>query len=117
MDLRSERIAARLGRPPTTRDQSQPGRLRQAAVERWENEGGTVLVGRRLAPLATRRSSSREADALETAVRDMADSLFEGFAEGRVGTRYNSLDHRSRVLRQLTAKLALMRQRDVGATI
>ena len=39
----------------------------------------------------------------------MEISLAIDFANGRVGTRYNSYAHRSRVLRQQKAKLQAMR--------
>jgi len=41
------------------------------------------------------------------AVRRMASALFDDFANGRVGTRSNTFEHRSRVLRQLAAKAHL----------
>jgi hypothetical protein len=37
-------------------------------------------------------------------VRRMADAFYADFANGQVGRRFNSFEHRSRVLRQLTAK-------------
>jgi hypothetical protein len=37
-------------------------------------------------------------------VRLMASTLFDDFANGRVGTRSNTFEHRSRVVRQLAAK-------------
>jgi len=37
-------------------------------------------------------------------VRRMADTLYADVANGRVGTRSNTFEHRSRVLRQLAAK-------------
>lgn len=88
-------------------------RRRQAALERWENEGGNLLV----APLSTPTGhrSAKEADALEAALHDMTQALSRDFSEGRVGTRYNSYAHRSRVLRQLTARLLAMRDPDPAA--
>ena len=86
---------------------------RQAALERWENEGGNFLVAR--LPTPTSHRSTTEADALEAALRDMTQALSSDFSEGRVGTRYNSYAHRSRVLRQLTARLLAMRDPDPAA--
>jgi len=40
-------------------------------------------------------------------VRHMASTLFDDYANGRVGTRSNTFEHRSRVLRQLAAKAHL----------
>jgi len=37
-------------------------------------------------------------------VRRMADTFYADFANDQVGRRFNSFEHRSRVLRQLTAK-------------
>jgi len=44
----------------------------------------------------------------------MASTLSRDFADGRVGTRYNTYAHRSRVFRQLTAKLDSMREHKAG---
>jgi hypothetical protein len=45
----------------------------------------------------------------------MTLSLSRDFVEGRIGMRHNTFQHRSRVLRQLTAELALMREEDAIA--
>ena len=37
-------------------------------------------------------------------VRRMADTFYADFANDQIGRRFNSFEHRSRVLRQLTAK-------------
>jgi len=37
-------------------------------------------------------------------VRRMADTLYADFANGRVGTKSNTFEHRSRILRQLAAR-------------
>jgi len=85
----------------------------RAALENWENEGGNLLV----TPLSrpTGHRTAREADALEAALRDMTHALSRDFSEGRVGARYNSYVHRSRVLRQLTARLLAMRDPEPAA--
>jgi hypothetical protein len=53
-----------------------------------------------------------EADALEMALHDMTESFAKDFMDGRVGQQHNTFEHRSRVLRQLTAKLADMRTQE-----
>jgi hypothetical protein len=55
------------------------------------------------------KARQAEADALEAALRDMAASLSRDYVSGQMGTRHNTYQHRSRVLRQLTAQLATMR--------
>lgn len=57
-----------------------------------------------------------EADALEAALRDMTESFSGDFIDGRVGQLHNTFEHRSRVLRQLTAKLAVMRSEETTLT-
>ena len=37
------------------------------------------------------------------------------FVNGRIGERHNTYEHRSRVLRQMTGRLAAMRARDAVA--
>ena len=65
---------------------------RSLREESWENEGGH-LAGAKPAIASSAISAS-------------------DFANGRVGTRYNSYAHRSRVLRQQKAKLKAMRVTD-----
>jgi hypothetical protein len=67
------------------------------------------------APIACEASGISASDALETALRDMTLSLSRDFVDGRIGMRHNTFQHRSRVLRQLTAELALMREEDAIA--
>jgi|GEM_PF-1802466 len=66
------------------------------------------------APVAAAAPS--EADALEAALRDMTESFSGDFIDGRVGQLHNTFEHRSRVLRQLTAKLAAMRSQEATLT-
>lgn len=61
--------------------------------------------------IAPRRS---EADALEAALGDMAAAFSSDFIGGLVGKRHNTFEHRSRVLRQMTAELASMRAQDAA---
>ena len=70
---------------------------------------GTPLPARDARPPA---NGIDKADALEATLRDMADTLSSDFVDGRVGKRHNTFEHRSRVLRQLTARLARMRTQE-----
>jgi hypothetical protein len=73
----------------------------------WENEGGN-LVG--VAPASGDSAHSvSEVEAFEAQVRSMEATLASDFAGGRIGKRYNTYEHRSRVLRQQQAKLDEMR--------
>lgn len=114
MDISYQRPLPRHGAPQFP-PSAAPGdrqrrRRRRAALESWENEGGNLLVALRPTPTGDR--SAREADALATGLRDMTQALSRDFSEGRVGARYNSYAHRSRVLRQLAARLLTMRDSD-----
>lgn len=75
----------------------------------WENEGGH-LAGARPA-IASSTISASKVDALEAQVSDMECTLASDFANGRVGTRYNTYAHRSRVLRQQKMKLDILHAR------
>lgn len=59
------------------------------AVDRWINEGGRFT----------------DLQALREAVRVMDMKLLADFTNGLVGEHHNTFQHRSRVLRQLTARL------------
>lgn len=61
------------------------------------------------ASVAASKSVGSEADALEAALADMTATFSDDFANGRVGKRHNTYEHRSRVLRQMTGRLAAMR--------
>lgn len=99
---------------------SKPEMERQSAVENWENEGGRFPE---FAPL--RHPSSvvvTGPDQLADEIDQLTKALASDFANGCVGKRYNTYQHRSRVIRQLTAcraalcsgplLLELNRQRD-----
>jgi hypothetical protein len=58
-----------------------------------------------------------EADALEIVLRDMTESFAKDFIDGRVGQQHNTFEHRSRVVRQLTAKLADMRTQEAVSVL
>jgi hypothetical protein len=51
--------------------------------------------------------------ALDDQVRRMSGTLRCDFANGRIGERHNTFEHRSRLLRQLTAR----RDHVAGATV
>jgi len=73
----------------------------------WENEGGN-LAG--VTPARRGRAHFvGEVEAFEVHVRSMESKLASDFAGGRMGKRYNTYEHRSRVLRQQQAKLDEMR--------
>jgi len=57
--------------------------------------------------------TSADAASLEAQVRRMSGTLSCDFANGRIGEHYNTFEHRSRLLRQLTAR----RDRAAGVTI
>lgn len=65
-----------------------------------------------LALVTTPHGSESEADELEAALSDMAATFSSDFVDGRVGVLHNTFQHRSRVLRQMTGRLAAMRARD-----
>lgn len=76
---------------------------RSLREDNWENEGGHVAGAK--FPTATPALSASDVETLEAQVRCMESKLASDFADGRVGTRYNTYAHRSRVLRQQKAKL------------
>ena len=80
---------------------------RSLREDNWENEGGH-LAGARPA-IASCAISTNDVEALEARVNAMESTLASDFADGRVGMRYNTYAHRSRVLRQQKAKLDVLR--------
>lgn len=82
---------------------------RALSEDNWENEGGH-LAGVRPA-ITSAAISAKDVDVLEAQVRVMENTLVSDFANGRVGMRYNTYAHRSRVLRQQKAKLDVLRAR------
>jgi len=80
---------------------------RSPAVENWENEGGHFPAFGRVFNL--RKADAPALEALKARVQSMASTLSSDFANGRVGTRFNTYQHRVRVLRRLTARLEAMR--------
>lgn len=87
----------------------------QSSEDSWDNEGGHLPrldSGNRSTATAT--TADVEIETLATEVHLLANTLSRDFANGRVGTRYNTYGHRSRVLRQLTAKLDAMRAQKAG---
>jgi hypothetical protein len=88
---------------------------RSWAEENWENEGGHLpgFSGVNCGPTMIPRLAG-EAESFAMQIRTMEAIFSRDFANGRVGTRYNTYQHRSRVVRQLTAKLHAMRAREAG---
>jgi len=82
---------------------------RSLREDNWENEGGHLAGAS--PPIAYPAISASEVDILEAQVRVMESTLASDFANGRVGMRYNTYAHRSRVLRQQKAKLDALRAR------
>lgn len=86
------------------------------AEESWENEGGHLPGFRSVKPsTAVLPLLASETESLAMQIRTMEATFSRDFANGRVGTRYNTYEHRSRVLRQLTAKLDALRERETGS--
>jgi len=48
---------------------------------------------------------------LDDQVRRLSGTLSSDFANGRIGQRHNSYEHRARMLRQLTARRDRVRER------
>lgn len=80
---------------------------RALSEDNWENEGGH-LAGAKPA-VASSAISASDVESLEAQVNTMESTLASDFANGRVGMRYNTYAHRSRVLRQKKAKLDVLR--------
>jgi hypothetical protein len=60
--------------------------------------------------------SGGQADTLEAALVDMTATFCSDFADGLVGQRHNTYGHRTRILRQMTGRLAVMREQDAAVT-
>ena len=80
---------------------------RSLREDNWENEGGHVASPS--PAIASCVISANDVEALEAQVNAMESTLASDFAGGRVGMRYNTYAHRSRVLRQQKAKLNVLR--------
>lgn len=75
--------------------------------DNWENEGGHLAAARFV--IASSAISAGDIEVLAAQVNVMESTLASDFANGRVGTRYNTYAHRSRVLRQQKTKLDALR--------
>lgn len=62
-----------------------------------------------VADASPKECGDAEASALEAALADMTATFSDDFANGRVGMRHNTYEHRSRVLRQMAGRLLAMR--------
>lgn len=79
---------------------------RSLREDRWENEGGRIAAANPEAASLTFPTTAVEATQMQ--VDAMESALASDFANGRVGMRYNTYAHRSRVLSQQRAKLAML---------
>ena len=80
---------------------------RSLREDNWENEGGRVAAAK--PRIATPALSASDVETLDAQVRRMESTLATDFANGRMGRRYNTFAHRSRVIRQQKAKLESLR--------
>jgi hypothetical protein len=96
---------------PTGKVESLPGRFRISpiatpdegpAVESWENEGGQFpeLHGVAINPTDVSLAAA-EGPASRDALVAMRAKFAADFANGLMGQRYNTFEHRSRILRQM----------------
>ncbi len=79
------------------------------AVERWENEGGKVSAP----PIFFAGNPLRTGERvlLTDRVARTNATFAADFADGRMGTRHNTFQHRARVLRQMRTRLAMFGRR------
>lgn len=78
-------------------------------LEKWENEGGSIRhPTTSLQSSASPPSQHEKAKDLAERICSMSDQLFHDFADGRVGQRFNTYEHRSRVIRRMTAELRML---------
>lgn len=78
---------------------------RRSAVEGWENEGGhfpAFTPCRNPRPAASEPAAT-DCDTQRAEIDWLTRKLADDFANGRVGKRYSTYQHRMRVIRQLTA--------------
>lgn len=80
---------------------------RSLREDNWENEGGHLAAAR--PTISSSAVLASDIDILEAQVSFMESALAGDFANGRIGMRYNSYAHRSRVLRQQQARLDALR--------
>ena len=78
------------------------------ALESWSNEGGYCPADPNVRGRPIIFASSAVQKSLKDQVERMGSALAADFANGLVGTHYNTFQHRSRVLRQMTATLNAM---------
>lgn len=92
------------GQAPVKRAERTLAEPKDVAVEDWENEGGQLrnLRSAAISPTdASQRARERPTPSAELAA--MRTKFLADFAGGFVGQHHNTFQHRSRVLRQLTA--------------
>ncbi|MGB3847638.1 MAG: hypothetical protein WA940_17335 [Sphingopyxis sp.] len=78
---------------------------RRSAVESWENEGGHFpeFAPIRNPSAAVPEPAVTESEMQRAEIESLTRKLADDFANGRVGKRYSTYQHRTRVIRQLTA--------------
>lgn len=77
------------------------------AWQRWENESGRSSDENPNHRVRTRERAigHNETADLDTEIQRLRRRLSSDFANGLVGMRFNTYQHRSRIIRQLSAKL------------
>jgi hypothetical protein len=85
------------------------------AWQRWENEGGRLSDENPVRRVRTpERAIGRDEIAeLDAEIHRLRRRLSRDFANGLVGNRYNTYQHRSRIIRQLSAKLDALDLRQI----
>ena len=102
---RTQRLGLAPARAQLTGSSALPKPAGGSAVESWENEGGRLsrfTLSRRPIPSAPEPSVT-ESDRQKAEIDWLTHKLADDFAHGRVGKRYSTYQHRSRVIRQLAA--------------
>ena len=92
------------GQSPAKRAERTVAGPKDVAVKGWENEGGQLrkLRSAAISPTdASQRAQDRPTPS--AALAAMRTKFLADFAGGFVGQHHNTFQHRSRVLRQLTA--------------
>lgn len=82
----------------------------------WENEGGHSLPANPSprSPTVGRTWAGADTAKLAAEIHRLRRRLSNDFANGLVGARYNTYQHRSRLIRQLSATLKALDPRPVG---
>lgn len=104
---RIDKTALPLNLPELVSSDMRVGPTRCLREDDWENEG-RLLVGEK--PLvASPAILAGDVEVLVAQVNGLERRLSSEYADGRVGTRYNTYAHRSRVLSRQKTKLDALR--------